>query len=241
MDFSDKTIAITGAGKGIGREIAVQLSKLGAQIVSMARTETDLQSLCEEVGGRYIVVDLADAAAAREAARDAMPADFLVNCAGTNILQSFLEVSADDFDQVIAVNLRAAMIVSQEFAAHRISNGGGGAIVQVSSMSSFVGFADHSTYCASKGGLDAMSRVMANELGQHGIRVNCVNPIITLTELAAEAWSDPAKSGPVLDRMPIRRFAETGDIAGIVAFLLSDASAMINGHSIPVDGGFLSR
>ncbi|NDR56935.1 SDR family oxidoreductase [Aliiruegeria sabulilitoris] len=241
MGFTNKTVAITGAGKGIGREIALRLSKMGAQIVSMGRTEADLQSLFDEVGGRYIVVDLADAAAAREAARDAMPADFLVNCAGTNILQSFLEVSADDFDRIIAINLRAAMIVSQEFAAHRIANGGGGAIVQVSSMSAFIGWADHAAYCASKGGLDAMSRVMANELGEHGIRVNCVNPIITMTDLAAEAWSDPAKSGPVLDRMPIRRFAETGDIAGIVAFLLSDAAEMINGHSMPVDGGLLSR
>ncbi|PRY26921.1 NAD(P)-dependent dehydrogenase (short-subunit alcohol dehydrogenase family) [Aliiruegeria haliotis] len=241
MDFSNKTVVVTGAGKGIGREISLGLSKMGAQIVPMARTEADLQSLCDVIGGRYIVVDLADAVAARNAAREAMPADFLVNCAGTNILQSFLDVSTDDFDRIIATNLRAAMIVSQEFAAHRIENGGGGAIVQVSSMSSFVGFADHAAYCASKGGLDAMSRVMANELGEHGIRVNCVNPIITLTELAAEAWSDPAKSRPVLDRMPIGRFAETGDIAGIVAFLLSDASEMINGHSLPVDGGFLSR
>lgn len=241
MAFSGKTVALTGAGKGIGREVARHLAGMGAEIVAMARTEEDLQRLCEEIGGRYIVVDLADATAAREAARAAMPADYLVNCAGTNVLQSFLDVTDEAFDRIIAVNLRAAMIVSQEFAAHRVASGGGGAIVQVSSMSSFVGFADHAAYCASKGGLDAMSRVMANELGQHDIRVNCVSPIITLTELAAEAWSDPAKSGPVLDRMPIRRFAETGDIAGIVAFLLSDAATMINGVSIPVDGGFLTR
>lgn len=241
MNFTGKTVVITGAGKGIGREIARHMAGRGAQIVAIARTKSDLSSLVEEIGGRFIVADLAAADSARNAARDAMPADYLVNCAGTNILQSFLETSVEAFDQIIAINLRAAMIVSQEFARHRISQGGGGAIVQVSSMSSFVGWADHAAYCASKGGLDALSRVMTNELGQHGIRVNCVNPIVTLTELAAEAWSDPAKSGPVLGRMPIPRFAETGDIAGIVEFLLSDASAMMNGLSIPVDGGLLAR
>lgn len=86
-----------------------------------------------------------------------------------------------------------------------------------------------------------MSRVMANELGPHGIRVNCINPIVTMTELAARAWSDPAKSGPVRDRIPVGRFGETGDIAEVIAFLLSDASAMMNGLALPIDGGFLVR
>lgn len=241
MDFTGRKIIVTGAGKGIGREIARHLAGLGAEITAMARTGADLDNLRSEIGGRSVTVDLADAEAARAAALEALPATDLVNCAGTNILESFLDMKVESFDRILSVNLRAAMIVAQEFARHRIAEGGGGAIVQISSMSSFVGFVDHAAYCASKAGLDGMSRVMANELGPHGIRVNSVNPIITLTELAAEAWSDPAKSGPVLDRMPIRRFAETGDIAGIVAFLLDDASAMMNGLAIPVDGGFLTR
>ena len=186
-------------------------------------------------------MDLADADAARVAALRGLPADYLVNCAGINVLQPFVDVTVEAFDLVHAVNTRAAMIFAQEFARSRIGLGGGGAIVNVSSLSSFIGFDDHASYCASKGALDAMSRVMTNELGSHGIRVNCINPIVTMTELAARAWSDPAKSEPVLRRIPISRFAETIDIAEVIAFLLSDAAVMMNGLSISLDGGFLVR
>ena len=239
--FAGKTVLVTGAGKGIGRETAIRLSRLGARIIAMARTQSDLDSLMDEVEGQAITVDLADAHAARDAAKAAMPVDLLVNCAGINILEPFLDVDVASFDLIQSVNVRAPLIVSQEFARHRIAAGGGGAVVNVSSLSSLVGFANHASYCASKGALDAMSRVMANELGRHKIRVNCINPIVTMTELAVAAWSDPAVSGPVLNRIPIGRFAETADIADIIVFLLSDASAMMNGLAIPVDGGFLTR
>ena len=241
MSFEGKTVLITGAGKGIGRETARLLAGRGARIVALSRTRADLDSLEAEIGSTSIAVDLADANAAREAARAGLPADYLVNCAGINILQPFLEVTVDAFDEVQAVNTRAALIVAQEYARARIVAGGGGAIVNVSSISSFIGFDDHASYCASKAAMDGMSRVMANELGAHGIRVNCINPIVTMTELAARAWSDPAKSGPVLARIPVGRFAETADVAEVIAFLLSDAAAMVNGLAIPIDGGFLVR
>jgi len=241
MSFSGKSVLITGAGKGIGRDTAKLLASRGASIIALSRSQSDLDSLSAEIGCTTIAVDLADADAARAAAVKGLPADYLVNCAGINILQSFVDVTVEAFDLIHAVNLRAAMIVAQEFARSRIAAGGGGAIVNVSSMSSFIGFDDHASYCASKGAMDAMSRVMANELGRHNIRVNCINPIVTMTELAARAWSDPVKSDPVLKRIPISRFAETRDVAEIIAFLLSDASAMMNGLAIPVDGGFLVR
>lgn len=241
MSFEGKSIIITGAGKGIGRETARLLASRGASIVALSRTQEDLDSLRDEIGGKVIAVDLADADAARAAARQGLPADLLVNCAGINVLQSFVEVTVEAFDLVHAVNTRAAMIVAQEYARARIAAGGGGAIVNVSSISSFIGFDDHASYCASKGAMDGMSRVMANELGRHGIRVNCINPIVTMTELAARAWSDPVKSGPVLSRIPINRFAETADVANVIAFLLSDKASMLNGLAMPVDGGFLVR
>lgn len=241
MDFENKTVLITGAGKGIGRETARFMAARGAKVIAMARTQSDLDSLAEEIGSTSIVVDLADAEAARAAAKQGLPAHYLVNCAGMNVLQSFVDVTVEAFDLVHAVNTRAAMIVAQEFARSRIATGGGGAIVNVSSISSFIGFDDHASYCASKGAMDGMSRVMANELGRHNIRVNCVNPIVTMTELAARAWSDPEKSGPVLARMPIARFAETGDVASVIAFLLSDDAAMLSGLALPIDGGFLVR
>lgn len=241
MSFAGKTLMITGAGKGIGRETARLMASRGASVVAVSRTQTDLDSLASEIGCATVVVDLADADAARAAAREGLPADYLVNCAGINVLQSFVDVTVEAFDLVHAVNTRAAMIFAQEFARSRIALGGGGAIVNVSSLSSFIGFDDHASYCASKGALDAMSRVMTNELGPHGIRVNCINPIVTMTELAARAWSEPAKSEPVLRRIPIGRFAQTTDIAEVIAFLLSDAAMMMNGLSISVDGGFLVR
>lgn len=86
-----------------------------------------------------------------------------------------------------------------------------------------------------------MSRVMANELGRHSIRVNCINPVVTMTELAARAWSGPAKSEPLLSRIPVNRFAEPIDVADVIAFLLSDNAGMLSGLSMPVDGGFLVR
>jgi len=241
VNFEGKSVLVTGAGKGIGRQTARLMAGRGAKVIALSRTKADLDSLSQEIGSISIEVDLADATAARAAVRAALPADYLVNCAGINVLQAFIDVTDEAFDLVHAVNTRAAMIVAQEFARSRISVGGGGAIVNVSSISAFIGFDDHASYCASKGAMDAMSRVMANELGRHGIRVNCVNPIVTMTELAARAWSDPAKSDPVLKRIPLNRFAETTDVAEIIAFLLSEASAMMNGLSIPIDGGFMTR
>jgi L-xylulose reductase len=237
-EFSGKSVLVTGAGKGIGRAVAVMLAGRGAKVVALSRSGDDLAALDAEIGSRSIMVDLADAKATRAAAKAAMPVDYLVNCAGTTTLQSFLDVTVEAFDHLIAVNTRAPMIVAQEYARDRIGRGIGGAIVNVSSMSSFIGFADHAAYCASKGALDAMGRVMANELGRHGIRVNSVNPAITLTAMAKKAWSDPEKAAPMLKRMPLGRFIEPDEVAEVVLFLLSDRAAMVNGISMPIDAGF---
>ena len=241
MSFSGKTVLITGAGKGIGRETARLLASRGARVVALSRTKSDLDSLAREIGCKNIIVDLANAAEARRAAISGLPADYLVNCAGINILEPFVDVTTEAFDHVYAVNIRAAMVVSQEYARSCIKLGVGGSIVNVSSLSSIIGFEDHASYCASKGAMDAMSRVMTNELGRHNIRVNCINPIVTMTELALRAWSNPEKSDQILKRIPINRFAETIDIAEVIAFLLSDVSVMMNGLAIPLDGGFLVR
>lgn len=238
MDFAGKSVLVTGAGKGIGRATAVLLARRGATIVAMTRSPADLESLAAEIGSRSIAVEMSDAVATRIAAAEAMPVDFLVNCAGTTTLARFVDASAEDFDAIMAVNARAPMIVAQEYAKAMIASGRKGAIVNVSSVSAFTGFAEHTAYCASKGALDAMTRVMANELGVHGIRVNAVNPVVTLTPMAVKAWSDPAKAGPLLGRIPMERFVEPEEVASAIAFLLGDDAAMINGVSLPIDGGF---
>jgi NAD(P)-dependent dehydrogenase (short-subunit alcohol dehydrogenase family) len=165
--------------------------------------------------------------------------DFLVNNAGIAELQSVLDTTVESFDRLMAVNARAPLILAQEYARDCIARGRGGAIVNVSSISSFIGFADHAAYCASKGALDGLTRVMANELGRKGIRVNGVHPVVTLTPMAVKAWSDPAKSNPMLARIPLGRFVQAEEVAAAIAYLLSDAAAMVNGISLPVDGGFL--
>jgi len=240
-DLNGKTIIVTGAGKGIGRATSVMLSGLGANVVAISRTASDLASLKAEIGCQIHAFDIANSAELRDVMRSITTADGLVNCAGINILEPFLEVTEEAFDEIYTVNTKAAMIAAQEFSKTLIAASRKGAIVNVSSMSSFVGFADHTSYCASKGAMDAMSRVMASELGQYGIRVNCINPIVTMTELAAEAWSDPEKSGPILARVPVGHFAEVDDVANLIVFLLSENSRMLNATAIPVDGGFLAR
>jgi L-xylulose reductase len=239
MDFSGKRVIVTGAGKGIGRATALMLARRGATVITVTRSATDLETLAGEIACETIAVDLADADATREAARKALPADLLVNCAGTTELESFLDVSVENFDLLYAVNTRAPMIVAQEYARERVEQGLGGAIVNVSSVAAFVGIPDHAAYCASKAGLDGLTRVMAKELAPKGIRVNGVHPTVTLTPMAVKAWSDPDKAAGMMARIPVGRFAEPDDIAEVILFLLSDEAAMVNGLSMPVDGGYM--
>jgi L-xylulose reductase len=239
MDFTGKSVIVTGAGKGIGRATAVLLHERGAKVIALTRTKEDLDQLTAEIGCETVVVDLAHAEETRAAARAALPADYLVNNAGTTALDAFLDVTAETFDFLHAVNTRAPMIVAQEYARDIVARKTTGAIVNVSSISSFIGFADHAAYCASKGGLDGLTRVMANELGRMGIRVNAVNPTVTLTPMAVKAWSDPAKSSGMLSRIPLGRFAEPREVAEVILYLLSDEASMLNGLLMPVDGGFM--
>lgn len=239
MELSGKHVVVTGAGKGIGRATALMLAERGARVTALSRSGDDLKALSSEIDCRTVAVDLANADATRAAALKVFPSDFLINCAGTTELESFLDLSVENFDLLYAVNARAPMIMAQEYARDRMKRGEGGAIVNVSSLSAFIGFPDHAAYCASKGALDAMSRVMANELGRVGIRVNCINPTVTLTPMAVKAWSDPDKAANMLARIPVGRFADPEDIAEVILFLLSDKAAMLNGLSLPVDGGFM--
>jgi L-xylulose reductase len=239
MDFAGKRVIVTGAGKGIGRSTALMLARRGAKVVALTRSPADLESLEKEIDCTSLVVDLADAEATRAAALKALPADYLVNCAGATELESFLDVTVENFDLLHAVNTRAPMIVAQEFARDMVKNGRKGAIVNVSSVAAFVGIPDHAAYCASKAGLDGLTRVMAKELAPKGIRVNGVHPTVTLTPMAVKAWSDPGKAAGMLGRIPVGRFADPDDIAEVILFLLSDAAAMINGVSMPVDGGYM--
>ncbi len=236
MPFTDRSVIITGAGKGIGRATAILLAQRGARVTAISRTQSDLDSL----DARAIVADLSDPAAARDAMAQTGTCDFLVNCAGTNVLEGLLDLTDAGYDAVMNINLRSALICAQEFARARIAAGGGGAIVNVTSIAGHRGFPDHVAYAASKAGLEGATRVMARELGPHGIRAVAIAPTVTLTELAAAAWSAPAKRDPMMARHPMGRFAEAEDVARAIALILSDDAGLITGAVLPLDGGFLA-
>jgi NAD(P)-dependent dehydrogenase (short-subunit alcohol dehydrogenase family) len=241
MEFEGKRVLVTGAGKGIGRVTAKLLAEAGAEVVALSRTAEDLRSLAAEIRCETVVCDLADPVATREAARAVQPLDLLVNNAGATQLDAFVDTSVETFDWLMNVNTKAPMIFAQETARDMIRRGAKGAIVNVSSMAAFQGVPEHAAYCATKGALDAMSRVMAVELGPHGIRVNCVNPTVTLTPMAEKAWSEEAKAQPMLSRIPMGRFVQPEEVAHVILFLLSDRAAMVHGSEVLVDGGFRAR
>jgi NAD(P)-dependent dehydrogenase (short-subunit alcohol dehydrogenase family) len=240
MSFDGQRILVTGAGKGIGRATACLLARRGAHVVALSRSPADLSALADEIGCTTLAVDLADVARTRAAVQAALPVDRLVNNAGIVRTAPFIEATVEDFDATLAVNTRAPMVVAQAVVRDLLRRGVGGAIVNVSSIAARLGTRDHSAYCASKAALDALTRVMACELGPHRIRVNSVNPVVTLTPMAEQAWSDPQRAAGMRARIPLARFAQPDEVAAVIAFLLSDEAAMVHGTCVDVDGGFLA-
>ncbi|XP_077979413.1 L-xylulose reductase-like [Glandiceps talaboti] len=239
--FDGKRALVTGAGKGIGREVAKLLVKCGAETYALSRTQSDLDSLKQEVPQMHIAaVDLSDWDETKTVVESIGPIDLLVNNAGTNITQPFLEVTKEAFETIININLRSYIQVAQIIARTMVAKGTGGAIVNISTQASIIGFHNHLSYGASKAGVDSITKTMALELGPHKIRVNAVNPTVVLTELGKKTWSDPAKGAPMLSRIPLQRFAEVEDVVNAVVYLLSDKADMITGNLLPIDGGFLS-
>ena len=231
---------VTGATSGIGWEVTRQLLASGADVYAMGRDPVALEKLTG-LGCTALRVDMADHSRLSTVLADLPVMHALVNCAGISILEAASEVSAHAFDQVMAVNVRAAAIVAASVATAMIGEGVAGCIVNVSSQASLVALDDHLTYCASKGAMDAMTRVQCGEWGKYGIRVNSVNPTVTLTPMAQMAWSEPSKRDPALAAIPLGRFAQTAEVAAPILFLLSNAASMISGVSLPVDGGYTSR
>jgi len=243
--FVGKRALVTGAGKGIGREICMQLARSGAYVVAISRTQSDLASLKRELdkfgnGSQVIAIDLAQIEDTRSALESVGDVDLLVNNAGVTRLAPFVDATLEDWDSVMNTNLRSVFVVSQIIAKKMIAKGTQGSIVNISSQASMVGLDKHAAYCASKGGLDQLTRAMALELGRHGIRVNSINPTVVLTDMGKMAWSSPSVSDPMRQKIPLGKFAEPEDVAHAVLYLLSENAAMINGVILPVDGGFLA-
>lgn len=239
ISFKGKRAVVTGASGGIGRTCAITLAESGAEVVAVARSAEKLKEMTKlHPNITPLALDLSKIDTAREELKKIGDIDLLVNNAGIANLTDFLHVSSKDFHDVMTLNVQAALVASQVAAQSMINRKVPGAIVNVSSQASEVGLANHTVYCASKGALDNLTRVMAVELGPHKIRVNAVNPTVVMTDMGRLAWSDPAKAGPMLSRIPLGRFAEEKEVVSVIAFLLSDHAAMVHGAMVPVDGGF---
>jgi NAD(P)-dependent dehydrogenase (short-subunit alcohol dehydrogenase family) len=241
FDFSGRSVLVTGASSGIGRTTVELLCASGASVVAASRNVNELARLAEETGCEPLVLDVGDPAAIDDALAELDAFDGLVNCAGITLLERAIDTTAASFDQVMAVNARGAALVARHVARGMIEGKRQGSIVNVSSQAALAALDDHLSYSASKAAMDAITRALCIELGPHGIRVNSVNPTVTLTPMAVLAWSDPVKRGPALQGIPLKRFAEPREVAEPILFLLSDAASMISGVALPIDGGFTAR
>lgn len=240
--FSGKKVLVTGAGRGIGRAICTCLAKNGAEVYALSKTQQNLDDLKKEFSTiNCMCVDLCDISNLKKEI-EKLPDDvtLLVNNAGYANIQSFLEVTEEAFDKTMDINVKSVLFLSQILAKKMITNGKGGSIVNVSSQASHVALPNHTTYCTSKGALDLLTQMMALELGPYQIRVNAVNPTVVMTDMGRQAWEDPEKGKPMLNRIPQGKFAEVEDVVRPIMFLLSDQSDMINGIRLPIDGGFLA-
>ncbi|XP_055510138.1 L-xylulose reductase [Leucoraja erinacea] len=239
--LAGKRALVTGAGKGIGRATVKALLACGAEVIAVTRTQSDLDSLVQECPKILtICADLSNWEATEKALKDIGRVDLLVNNAAVALLEPFLEMTEGAIDKSFDINVKAMLHVSQIIAKGMKCRGAGGAIVNLSSQASQCALKDHAVYCATKGAVDMLTKVMALELGPHKIRVNTVNPTVVMTAMGRIGWSDPAKASGMLSRIPLGRFAEVEDVVNTIIFLLSDKSAMITGTALPVDGGFLA-
>ena len=241
-----KFAVVTGAGRGIGRACALALAGAGAEVVAMSRTESELAALVDEVaatGGacQATVCDVTDIDAVT-AVFDALPRlDVLVNNAGGNQPQPFLEVETDVLDRLLDLNFRAAFLVAQAAARVMAKRGDGGVIVNMSSQMGHVGGPTRSVYCATKHALEGMTKAAAIELAPLGIRMVTVGPTFVETPLAQRFLADPDFEADVLDRIPLGRIGRAEEVANAVLFLASPAASLITGTHLLVDGGWTAR
>jgi L-xylulose reductase len=240
-DFDGKTILVTGASGGIGGATVRKLTARGAKVIASGRDAASLEPIVAETGAVALPFELTS----EESIVGAI-GDFdlwgVVNCGGYGgEIATPQDTDIQVFDKVISINARGALLVTKYAARTMIRLGKGGAIVNVSSQASLVALSNHISYGSSKAALDNITRVSALELGQYGIRVNGVNPTVVMTEMSAFYWGRPEIGGPFLDQMPLHKWATAEDIAGPIAFLLSDEAAMITGVSLPIDGGYTCR
>ncbi len=243
-NLAGKVVIITGGTAGIGKMTAEYLLAQGCSVVITGRRDTACK-IAEELSaeGKCLGLsgDVCDAQFRKTVVQETVnrfgTIDALVNSAGMNVLDWAEDVKEEDWDTILSTDLKASFFMAQEVGRYLIAEKKSGSIVNITSQAGVIALDKHVAYCAAKAGVKAMTEVLALEWGKYGIRINAVAPTIVLTELGHMAWD-----GPVGDefkkKMPSQRFAEPEEISAVIAFLCSDASSMITGHNLVVDGGY---
>ena len=239
--FAGRRAFVTGAGSGIGRAAARRLAAEGARVVGLDRASDGLAETFAEIDEAAWVANDVRSGAATEALRDHGPFDILINAAGVLRRHELVEHPHDDWMLTLDVNLRAPFRLAREFARGHLDAETPGVIVNVCSIESFTAAPGHAAYTVSKSALLMLTRALALELAEHGIRVNGVAPGVTATAMNAELRANASRSGALLAQIPLGRFAAPEEPAAAICFLASDDAAYITGSVLPVDGGFLTQ
>jgi NAD(P)-dependent dehydrogenase (short-subunit alcohol dehydrogenase family) len=243
FDLDGKRALVAGASSGIGMACAVALAERGAEVVLAARRVDALNELAGEMtaqgwSARALALDVGDVEAAAQAVADNGPFDILVNSAGMARHGKATDTAVDDFDAVMNVNLRGAYFLTQAVARGLIAAGRPGSLINISSQMGHVGGRERAVYCASKFAVEGFSKAMALEFGAAKIRVNTICPTFILTDLTRSTFDDPVKRDWILDKIKLGRPGEVEDIMGAVVYLASDASSLVTGTAMMVDGGW---
>jgi NAD(P)-dependent dehydrogenase (short-subunit alcohol dehydrogenase family) len=238
-----KRALVTGAGRGIGAAAAVVLAQAGAEVVLCARTAHEVQALAKEIRAagfqaEAFALDVTDIAAMRREVEARGPFEVLFNNAGANRIRPITEITEEDYDAVLDLNLKAALFVAQAAAKGLLEAGRPGSIINVSSQMGLTGAAGRSLYSASKFALEGLTKCMAIELAPHGIRVNTLCPTWIETAMTAPLLEDPKTRGWVLGKIKLGRLGRMEELSGAILLLASDASTLITGSSLVVDGGW---
>lgn len=241
-----KRALVTGAGRGIGLACAVALAEAGAEVTLTARTKAEIDTAAEAIrerGGdaRAVTLDVTDLDAVTRFIDAEAPFDVLVSSAGGARHAPTLEVTDADFDFTLSLNTRSAFFVAQRVAARLVRAGKPGSLITLSSQMGHVGGPQRAAYCASKHAVEGFTKAMALELGGHGIRVNTLCPTFIRTPLTEPMLADADFTGWVTDNIALGRVGEIEDLMGPVVFLASDASALVTGTALMVDGGWTAR
>jgi 2-deoxy-D-gluconate 3-dehydrogenase len=247
FDLQGRCAVVTGASRGIGRAIALGLTRAGAEVVLVGRPGSNdaTREAVVGLGGKVDVVelDMGDLAAVERVGAElaaSRQVDVLVNNAGTIDRQDTVDLAREDWERVLDVNLNGVFLLTQQIGRTMVARGHG-KVVSIASLLSFQGGLRVASYAASKHGVAGLTKALANEWGPRGVQVNAIAPGYMVTDNTTALREDPDRSRSILERIPAGRWGVASDIAGAAVFLSSPAADYVNGHVLVVDGGWMAR